>query len=303
MMEITSALNALSNNIIKDHDFNLCVEEMKSLIERSDGVCEALLIVGEPGCGKTFVAEYVLQKFNPAVDAEISKKSILMIRQIESISIAAFYEALLNAMGDPLPSQGKLSDKKARIIKLKERLGVVCVLLDEFHDMLPSTVHERSVSIKFTKWLMVELKVNVVMLGLPECLQVIRYSSQLETRIRRVIRLYHFSLVDDEQAKRFGSFMRALFKFSPKTIDNFFDKSGEMLKRFMLATQGNKRIIKRLLKIAVEKSSSSNGVSLISLHEAWLFESSKVFFESKQVAPFRANIEQVNNALNEQGLM
>lgn len=302
-MSNLNSIKSLHNTIIKDNDFNFCVDEITYFLKNPDGVPEALLIVGEPGCGKTFVGEYVVDRFNPAEEVEISKKSVIMIRQIENISLKSFYEALLDALGDPSPTQGKLTDKKMRIIKLKERLGLLVVILDEFHDMLPRTVHERSTSIKFTKWLMVDLKVSVIMMGLPDCLSIIEYSSQIETRLRRVIELRHFSLSDEAETKRFAGFMRALFKSVERSIDNFFDANGELLRRFVLASRGNKRIIKRLLKTAMERSEISTKITLTSLHEAWLLEASKKDPFFKSTMPFKSNIERVNKSLQEAGLM
>jgi hypothetical protein len=298
-----SSYRSLSFTIIKDAEFNCCVDEITYLLNNHDAPPEALLITGDPGNGKTLVGEYVATKYNPAEEPEISRKVIIVIKQIESISMSSFFEALLEALGDPSPAQGKLAEKKSRIKKLSESLGLRVVILDEFHDMLPRAIHERAASIKFTKWLMVWLGVHVVMMGLPECKNIIAYSAQIETRLRRVIELRSFSLKDDIETKRFASFMLALFKVSPKAVENFFDSRGEMLKRFILATKGNKRIIKRLLISSIERSEPSSQITIKKLHDAWLIEASKTDPYSKGVKPFKDSIEKIDRALLDAGLM
>jgi Cdc6-like AAA superfamily ATPase len=296
-------IKTFSEAMVHDSDFINSIKEIEYVMNQQACTPEALLIVGESGVGKTSIVEHVDKKYQVPESRELSPRPVAFIRQIETISIGSFQEALLAALHDLNPSKGTLTEKKLRIMRYKETLGLILVILDEFHDMLPKTIHERSVSVKFVKWLIVELKVSVVMVGLPACTEIINLSDQIGSRVRRVININHFSLASEAETFRFASFLKSLMKKHPKDIKDLLDESGDGLKRLLLASGGNKRIIKRLLKSAFDLNPQTKEVNFNLLHEAWIIESSKIETKNKKISPFKSSINLINKELLERGLM
>lgn len=196
-MDIYERLNQIDHCLIKHAAIQRAISGIDAAIKFSEGSKEPvnILLTGEAGTGKTTTCNAILAK---------RKRTIEKSEDAERVLVPAFYSlvpspvtikgvasSMLYALGDPAPSKGNALDLTFRLGKLLRQCKTEVILLDELQHLLK---HDMGKSDNVKDWLKTvinEFRVPVVVVGMPECAEIISQDAQLARRFQR-----HYKLGD-----------------------------------------------------------------------------------------------------------
>lgn len=262
-----------------------------------------MLLIGQSGDGKTSILNRYQASCSIKKTHELSPRNVILVTATSKLSVHNFASRILRALGDPAPNTGTFASKEERLLCYKQQLGLELIIIDEFHDLLPKGYFDmRSGIVKFIKWLMIELKVSVVMSGLPLSEEILSIDEQIETRCNEIVEFTGFNMCNKEQTQRYASFIKSLMAEFPTSIRGLFSTDGSGLLRLLLATHGNKRRLKDLLIYAIQTTPDTESTTQAILHDAWTRTVSKMTRNEAKALPFSSTLKQVKSSLVDLGL-
>jgi len=291
------------NALVQDSDYMHAWSalEYTHMAQTIDPRC--MLLIGHSGDGKTSILTRYQASCAVKKRHELSPQHVVLVTATSKLSVHNFASRVLRALGDPAPNTGTFASKEERLQCYKQKLGLELVIIDEFHDLLPKGYYDmRSGIVKFIKWLMVELKVSVIMSGLPLSEEILSIDEQIETRCNDIVEFTRFSMCNKEQTQRYASFIKSLMSEFPTSIKGLFSSDGSGLLRLLLATHGNKRRLKDLLIYAIQATPESDSTTQAILHDAWTHTVSRMIRNEAKALPFSSTLKQVKSSLVDLGL-
>lgn len=207
---------------------------------------ECMLIIGEPGVGKTTIKDHYLS-LNPREETERGTRVPVLAATIPiPAKISSIATSLLAALGDPAPHRGSLDMRTRRLYRLIKECEVELIFLDEFHHFIDS---EKDIVLRLVsdwlKNLISDTKVPVILTGLPSSRKVLEANEQLHRRFSCQLNLSTFSY----HAKRrteLKRFLGELQKSLPVDCNIDFSED-DIAQRFFSATAGR---VSGLIKVA-----------------------------------------------------
>lgn len=259
-------------------------------------------ILGEPGTGKTAVLNAYLKDNPPQSLEDREHVPVVFINATSTPSIHNFAKKLIGALDNTNSIPKNLEDKQRRLLVLKEQLGLQLVIVDEFHDMQTNARSPADTAVvNFVKYLLSQLKVAVIVAGLPCSEEVLKVDHQIATRCSDTVHLTPFSAHDKNAANRFQMYMDGILELYPHKFEDV--KPDELLLRVLLATAGNKRSINRLLQYAALKTRQGTATTLEILDLSWNKKINENIRISPHIKPFEAKIKKVEAALKKEGFL
>lgn len=246
-----------------------------------------VMIIGDPGCGKSFLLETVQRKHPELFTRRRTEVPMVCIDSPPEIATSAFYSDLLEGLGDKCADEGTPKALRRRVKKLLKNLNTQVIGIDEAHDFLPSSgLSSTSKAVKTIKWLMNNTKVPLVLAGKPNTKDLLDIDDQLESRFVQVIKLENFSCVNEERSLDSADFFDGLFSVFPRNVIGMsflgevegiktdepeyqLNDNYENLLRFILATSGNPRLINMLLMDVIESTKKGGTLNISDFAPSW----------------------------------
>lgn len=155
---------------------------------------ECLFLKGETGTGKTTILKSYALSY-PRYETETGTfVPILSVTIPSPATVKSVVTKLLWSLGDPAYEKGTIGNQTIRLIGLMKDCGVKLVFLDEFQHFIDrdSAKVLKTVS-DWLKNLILDTKIPVVLIGLPEAEAVFQFNSQLSRRFANRHNLCPFS--------------------------------------------------------------------------------------------------------------
>lgn len=212
---------------------------------------ECLLVTGPTGAGKTTLLKQYARKFPREVTETRTKVPVLIATIPSPATHKSMVQKLLFELDDPAPGTGTTTSALTiRLYNFLKDCGVELIVLDELQHFIDrdSLKVLQTVS-DWLKTLLVDTKIPIVLLGLPESENVINANPQLSRRFAHRHSLEPFSFDTQEKMDEFRKFLFALDKQLP-----FQEHSGlsavDMAARIYYATDGVVGYVMKLIRKA-----------------------------------------------------
>jgi len=274
------------------------------------------LVLGHPGCGKSFFAEKILKDY---AEKSMPDKDRCFGIYVETsgCGLNELYREILTKLGDIDPGYGRIADKHRRIIHLVNKLDVKVVFLDEIQVMLPTSgLLPTSKFVKQLKEMVNKTNCAWVLLGVPDAADIVAVDTQLADRFPRVVCLESFSCAGENKVLDFMEYLFDLLANFPRKMpyfkclnesinDDGYSYKSEVnydnLLRLCLASQGRPRRIRDLFVDCIENTSSDEKVTKATFESAYVNCYSNN--TDKQLGnPFLMPIKEVKKCLIKDGL-
>jgi hypothetical protein len=245
-----------------------------------------LFIGGDAGNVKsTLAALYQFQ--NRAADNDfMDAKPVVIASFCGDRGISGILDRLLNSMGDVNPQKFKTNGTKLnRVEFLIVKLGVKVIFLDEFHNALSrSGLIKKNAALKLVKDLLNMKKVALILMGTPVAGALIKTDPEIDTRFDANVILKSFDCCGQTNTLEFISYLSQILSNYPRKVSYLSciqksvvgegfqlreDIDYEPLHRFLLATDGNPRNIRKLLNRGITRTEPSEEVSKKLLGKIW----------------------------------
>lgn len=208
---------------------------------------ECLFLSGATGTGKTtllrtYAADYPRQETKEGTIVPILSVTIPSPATVKSVVTKLLWE-----LGDPAYARGTIGIQTIRLVGLIKDCGVKLIFLDEFQHFIDrdSSKVLKTVS-DWLKELILDTKVPIVLIGLPEAEAVFTVNSQLSRRFANRYNLSPFAWGTDE-GREFRTFLHAVESQLPlKEESNLASK--EMAWRFYYGSDGIVAYVMKLIR-------------------------------------------------------
>lgn len=229
-----------------------------------------MLVTGQSGSGKSFLAETYAAKFKPAAEPTRQCVPVLLAEVPSRPTVATVVAELLRGIGAPDAPRGATEWRETdRLLHFIAMLGTEIILLDEvnnFHDHAG-----QKVLTEFTDWvkyLQKKSHLPIVMFGLPRSTSVILRNMQLRRRFFGRMSLAPFSKGSAASWREFRAVLKTLHYRTPIDAVDYSDQL--LARRFFFASSGLMdylyKVINKALEIAVQKRTA---ISIATLAEAF----------------------------------
>lgn len=208
---------------------------------------ECLFLKGETGAGKTTIMKSYAQKHPRRETASGTEVSLLSITIPAPATVKSLVTKLLWELGDPAYEKGSVSNQTIRLIGLMKDCGVELVFLDEFQHFIDrdSAKVLQTVS-DWLKDLILDTKIPMILIGLPEAEAVFHVNCQLSRRFANRHNLNPFSWHDDS-GKEFRTFLHAIESQLPLCEQSNL-AAEDMAMRFYYASNGIVAYVMKLIR-------------------------------------------------------
>lgn len=285
------------------------VDQSAYLREPVNGV-----LTGAPGCGKTTVCDLVIATLHQEpISTELGtqiQRTAIYVSVPSPVTIGAVATEILKALGDLRPESGTAAQKTARISHLLKVSGTKVILLDEFQHLFTLSTGTNLISSKvkevqnWVKALINNSRIPIVLIGMPDCRELVDHDAQLRRRFSRHACLMDLPLRGQDGNSPFHSFsssladrIREILMLTAPDI-----RKSEFSLRLFAATSGNPSQIAMFYR---EASSYALEHSRSEIHVndfAVVFDENKSFTcKMGDTNPFRAPIDAVVVTLRKEG--
>jgi Cdc6-like AAA superfamily ATPase len=222
---------------------------------------KGLAITGRTGTGKSTLAEFFIKDY-----PQVRNKHGLTVPILRTVvpSEATVQKTILNmliALGETDITNLREEILMARLFKLIIECDVRMIILDEFQHLV--YLEDFSIISGVTDWLknlIVDLKIPLVIMGMPSSLRVLEVDKQLGERISMRQELFYISPTTPEERREYKKIMRT-FEARYNHEKRSLTESGVLL-RFLSASQGSLRKITDILNYDRMKQWSQTDLSL-----------------------------------------
>jgi hypothetical protein len=208
---------------------------------------ECLFLKGATGAGKTTLIKSYEKDYPRKETPEGTVVPILSVTIPSPATVKSVVSKLLWELGDPAYERGTISNQTIRLIGLMKDCGVSLVFLDEFQHFIDrdSAKVLKTVS-DWLKDLILDTKVPMVLIGLPEAETVFQFNPQLSRRFANRHNLSPFEWSADV-GKEFRTFLHAVESQLP-LLEQSDLASEEMALRFYYASDGIVAYVMKLVR-------------------------------------------------------
>ncbi|TDK61790.1 hypothetical protein E2K98_12955 [Bacillus salipaludis] len=252
-MDIKQKKAHLYNLLIQHPRFKKALTKIRHCHESKEISNEPLcmFVTGQSGCGKSKIFETYINKYSKTLYGQTgTKKNILSAKIPSPVRISTFTEALLDKLGDPYPTSGKLGNKIHRLQKLIIKCEVELIMLDEFQHFVKTEKPKDMYHVADNfKSLINETGVSVVLFGLDEAEKIFSENKQLGRRFTIKEVIFPFNYNDQASINEFRALLSQIDRKLP-----FVELAGlgtaELADKIMIATNGVMNSIMKLIKDA-----------------------------------------------------
>ncbi|MFB9327827.1 TniB family NTP-binding protein [Paenibacillus aurantiacus] len=195
------------------------LEEMLTLSEDSVSP-EGLFLFGPTGAGKSSVTIEFTARYprNTVVEAEreYTHIPVLHVRVPPRATPRMLASKVLEIMGDPFHHKGTESELTSRIHHYVRELKIRMIILDEFQHLIDAeTDYVLATASNWVKTFTEEIKIAVVLCGMPESVKVFISNPQLDRRFCNKVELAPFAYGTPEEILTFRIFLKKIDELLP----------------------------------------------------------------------------------------
>lgn len=141
-----------------------------------------LLVTGAVGVGKTTLAHIVRRRFTKtkANDAPVIMISLTGARHMRTV-----YGRVLEALNGPVNASHRTSDREMTVTRILKTVRCRALIVDEVQDVLAGSLIEQRRTLDGIKFLMNELQLPIIALGVPTAAEAFRSDLHLDARFKR----------------------------------------------------------------------------------------------------------------------
>lgn len=236
-----------SRGLVEHYNFKVGLYKIKSTHKTYTTDPRGLMIVGQPGVGKSRLASVYRSKFAKASTDERDCNTVLLVEMPSSCSIDWFYTKILESLGDPDPQSGRAPHKEQRILRLFKGQEVELLIIDEIHNLLPGDitgVQTRKIATTI-KSLMNQTKVPIVLMGEERATALMSIDKAIESRFKTVYRLTNMGYKTPDERKYFIEYLKSVQSLLVTSCIDF--STNDFALRMYAASAGNVREIKHIV--------------------------------------------------------
>ncbi len=221
--EIIQRVNKIDEVYITHYAIKKAIEGIHRCILMSKSSKEPVNFVlsGDGGTGKTTASNAVLTKFKNSYevrgDREVTIIPAFYALVPNPVTIKGIAFAMLKSLGAPAPNRGTAIDLTYRLGKLLKECETQVIILDEFHHLLKKDLGKSNDVKEWLKSMINEYKVPVVLIGTPECSDIIDSDTQLARRFKYRVELKNLVFGGQEKGE-YRKFVEALIKLFIKEV-------------------------------------------------------------------------------------
>ena len=271
-------------------------------IYRREQYPKNLLIMGAARSGKSRLVEKICGYGIPVPNQRFPLKTIFASEVPSPVSIKSLVTMLLYSLGVADPERGNTSMQTSRLIRLVQSLNIEMLVLDEFQHLVENrSSYVIEAVADWVKTLINQLKIPVVLVGLPECIAVFEQDDrgQLRGRFSKHLNIYPFEWKGHDPRRDGYSYSKLLGIIESELrlpcSSNLSD--GRIAKRLLIASGGligfTVLLIEEAYRIAIRRNEQA--ISLELLEEA--FEASYITRRYEFGNPFRASNKDIDLAI------
>ena len=310
-------LSVVANQVIEHPALVAAKSMILRLVEQSSYYKEPVngILTGAPGCGKTTVCDLVVAALHQdPIATEMgtqAQRTAIYVSVPSPVTIGAVATEILKALGDLRPESGSAPQKTARLSHLLKVSGTKVILLDEFQHLFTLSTSTNLMSPKvrevqnWLKALINSSRVPVVLIGMPDCKDLVTHEPQLRRRFSRHACLVNLPLRGEDGASPFHSFASSL---ANRTRDLLMLTAmpdilkGEFGLRLFAATSGNPSQVAMFYREAADYA-LTHSRSEVSINDFALVFDENTSFTCKMgdTNPFRVPIDSVITTLRKEG--
>ncbi|PAD25365.1 transposase [Niallia circulans] len=230
---------------------------------------DGLFIYGETGLGKSTLLKEYESKYPRKIIDGFTKIPILYLTVPVGATPKSVASKILLNMGDPNYDRGTENNMTVRILSFVEKCEVEMIIVDEFQHLIDS--ESKNVLNKASNWvknLSNEVRIPILVCGMPESNKVFVYNEQLDRRFCEKQSLQPFSYQSKEEEIEFRAFLNGLDKQLPFPEQAFL-ADPVLAKKIFYATKGNPYYIKKLIEESTVQALKS-GSDLISEDDLYI---------------------------------
>lgn len=224
-------------------------------IFRETGLAKHMLVIGEAGTGKSSLCRWLALQHPKRRLLDRDRIEALVAAIPPAATVPGVIDVMLNSLGDPWHARGTITLKTARIVSLCRACNVEVMLFDEAQHLYDrgNTITHYMVG-DWLKYLIDELEVPTVLLGLPRVEQLLQVNDQLRRRFSSRLRLAlgqsDTDTIETECLQLFLSLVSLMG--IPVSSEPF--NAQEMGQRLYFSSDGRVAYIKKLLFSALRQA-------------------------------------------------
>lgn len=218
---------------------------------RINGVSTGLMVVGPSGVGKSTLVEHYQDQFPRYSEDGKTRIPVLSVGTPAGPTVKNFAQAILVALGDPAAHRGTAEEKTQRIHMFLKECQVELLILDDFqHFFYAHTLKDFRHISDWLKGLMDATKVALVLVGLPECENVVRANPQLWRRFGSRTQYSAFEYENLEDFSEFRGILCGYQKRLPLPVVTPLYETN-LARRFWFGSDGRLDFVRKVLEGAV----------------------------------------------------
>jgi energy-coupling factor transporter ATP-binding protein EcfA2 len=231
---------------------------------RSNEVSTGLMVVGPSGVGKSTLIEHYQDRFPRQSEVSRTKIPVLSVGTPAGPTVKNLAQAVLAALGDPAAHRGSAEEKTQRANLLLGCCKVELLVLDDFqHFFYAQTLKDFRHISDWLKGLMDATRVALVLVGLPECENVVRANPQLWRRFSSRVLYSSFALNDEEDFLEFRAVLRGFQEHLPLPVATPLHEAN-LARRFWFGSDGRLDFVRKVLEASVSIAGAT-GINCLDL--------------------------------------
>lgn len=223
-------------------------EETSRVLHCGDG----LFIQGEPGSGKTTIANAISEWWPDIVTPELTCRPVALMRIPKPCTSSNLVKELLRAIGDPNWNASKERIGRDRALWLMEKCKTRFLVVDNFQDV-PERRDIGGVRVigNWFRDIRDDAKIVLVVLGTKEAADVTLHNDQVKRRVMTTRHLRYFSIDKREDRERWMRLLHEIDLNLPLAESSSL-ASGNIAGRLLVATNGIFDYLSKLLVAAIK---------------------------------------------------
>lgn len=177
---------------------------------------DGVFLSGLTGVGKTTLLKDYRDRYPRYIEDGITKIPIVYCKVPVGATPKSVASQLLYSLGDPNYEKGTETVQTARILNFVEKCEVQMIIIDEFQHLIDrDTQHVLHKASHWIKTFMEDVKVPILLCGMPESDKVFKYTDQLDRRFCIREELTSFKYSTKEYQIEFRAFLNNVDKQLP----------------------------------------------------------------------------------------